>query len=233
MRQCEDRDTEFRLGNIAASNTLANTGWLSETPTPFRDKVAKIGEWRKIEHGRRLFYAGDPPNALYGLEDGMLDLVLPVSAQDECRIFRARPGFWIGDGALVSSASRTLSVEAVSDCVLFQIPFRALLGHLEACPADWRHIHHLATLNGILSIRVLSEVLSLSPQARIARVLLRLANEDGSVPSTQQELGELAGVSLATFRRALRDLVACGAIEAQYGAMRIVDRAAVRRLSGL
>ncbi len=227
MQEHSREGADPRASHGAPFNNLAKTGWLSETPALFRGKVAEIGQWRRIDRGRRLFYAGDPPDAIYGLEDGILDLALPVSAQEECRIFRASPGFWIGDGALVSRATRTLSVETASDCLLYRVPFSALLKHLEDHPADWRHIHHLATLNGILAIRVLSEVLTLPPQARIARALLRLADKEGSVASTQEELGELVGVSRATFRRAVRDLVASGAVDTRYGHVRIVDRAAV------
>ena len=220
-------------GKSSSFNNLAKTGWLSETPAQFRNKLAEIGHWRRLESGKRLFYAGDPPDAIYGLEVGILDLVLPVSAQEECRIFRATPGFWIGDGAMVSHATRTLSVETASDCLLFCVPFTALLKYLEGHPAGWRHIHHLATLNGILAISVLSEVLTLPPQTRLARVLRRLADKDGSVASTQEELGQLVGVSRATFRRALRDLIASGAVETRYGQVRIIDHTAVERQAEL
>lgn len=210
-------------------DNLARKGWLSETPERFRRDVAALGQWKLVAAGKRLFYSGDEPDAIYGLEKGSLDLALPVSGKDECRIFRASPGFWIGDGALVAHASRTLSVETVTDCTLFRVPFSRLLGHLERHPADWRHLHHLATLNGILAIRVLSEVLILPPRARIARVLLRLAGPNGSVSSTQQELGELVGVSRATFRRAFQDLIATGVVETRYGEIVVADREAVER----
>jgi DNA-binding FadR family transcriptional regulator len=60
-------------------------------------------------------------------------------------------------------------------------------------------------------------------------VLLRLALPDGTVSATQEELGRMAGMSRAAFRRALRSLIRAGVLETGRGTVRILDRAALER----
>ena len=224
---------ERRSGQVARRapfdqlETLAETGWLSKQPDDFQLRVLELGRWTTIPRGRRLYSAGDEPDALYGIGTGHLDLAIPILGGEECVIHRASQGFWIGDGALPPEAPRTLSVEAATDCRLFRIPFPSLRRHLAQSPADWEYMHRLSTMNAILSVRILSEALSLSPSARVARLLLRTASPDGTVQATHEELGRLAGISRATFKRSMSRLMASGAIETGYSFLRIVDRSAV------
>lgn len=216
-----DRSPMLRLDN------LAKTGWLSEQPTDFQIRVAELGRWTSIPRGRQLYSAGDEPDAFYGIDMGLLDISIPISGDEECVVHRAGAGFWIGDGALIPSAPRTLTVEAATDCRLFRVPFPVLRRHLAENPGDWEYMHRLSTLNATLAVRILSEVLSLPSIVRVARLLLRLAAPDGTVTSTHEELGRLAGMSRATFGRSLSRLIANGAIETRYNEIKIVDLHAV------
>ncbi|MGI1664239.1 Crp/Fnr family transcriptional regulator [Palleronia sp. KMU-117] len=213
----------MRLGNLVAS------GWLSQQPEDFQLRLADLGRWVTVAGGRRLYSAGDEPDAVYGIDSGLLDIAIPILGGEECVVHRAVAGFWIGDGALLPGAPRTLSVEAVGECRLFRIPFPALRRHLSENPADWEYMHRLSTINGTLATRILSEVLSLPAKARVARLLLRVAAPDGSIESTNEDLGRLAGMSRATFRRSLSRLIASGAVNTRYAGLTIVDRAAVEK----
>jgi CRP/FNR family transcriptional regulator, cyclic AMP receptor protein len=217
-----DRSLNLRLHN------LGKAGWLSEQPADFQLRMAKLGRLTSLSKGRQLYSAGDEPDALYGIDSGLLDIAIPIIGNEECVIHRARSGFWIGDGALIPGAPRTLTVEAATDCRLFRIPFPVLRRHLAENPADWEYMHRLSTLNATLAVRILSEVLSLPPSVRVARLLLRLAAPDGTVTSTHEDLGRLAGMSRATFGRSLSRLIATGAIKTRYNELKIVDLAAVR-----
>lgn len=216
-----DRPPTSRLDNLTKS------GWLSEQPPDFQARMAELGRWSSVPAGRCLYSAGDEPDALYGIDAGLLDIAIPIIGDEECVIHRARAGFWIGDGALIPGAPRTLTVEAATECRLFRIPFPVLRRHLAENPADWEYMHRLSTLNATLAVRILSEVLSLPPSVRVARLLLRLASPDGTVASTHEELGRLAGMSRATFRRSLSRLIATGAVETRYNAVKISDMSAV------
>jgi len=216
-------------GHDVSLGSLANHGWLAEQPADFRARLAPLGRWTVVERGKRLYVSGDEPDALYGLEEGLLDVAIPISADEECTIHRAKAGFWVGDGALLPDARRTLSVETAARCRFFRIPIPILRRHLAAHPGDWRYLHHLATMNATLAVRILSEVLSLPPQARVARLLMRMSEAGGDVEATHEELGRLAGMSRATFRRSLSRLISSGAVETRYGMVKIIDRGAVEQ----
>jgi CRP-like cAMP-binding protein len=84
-------------------------------------------------------------------------------------------------------------------------------------------------MNAVSTMHALAETLALPARPRFARVLLRLATPDGTVNATQEELGRMAGMSRAAFRRAFGALIAAGVLETGRGNVRIHDRAALER----
>jgi CRP-like cAMP-binding protein len=211
---------------------LSETGWLSLQPPDFQDRMIAIGRWTAAPRGKALYVLGEAPDAIFGLGSGRLDVSVPVG-QEDVVVHRAPPGFWIGDGALLSHVPRFLTVTAATDCEVFRIPETPLRRVLDENPGDWQYFHHLATLNAILATQALAEALVLSARPRFARVLLRLANPDGTINATQEELGRMAGMSRAAFRRAFGELIAAGALETGRGRVRICDRTALEREAGL
>ena len=208
---------------------LSTTGWLAEQPGEFREAVARAGRWRKVAKGVRLYDAGEEPTAMYGLGEGRLDVAIPISDDEEVTLHRAPPGFWIGDGAILSEMPRQVSVEAAVDCRVFGLPIAAVRRILAQHPEYWMYFHRLSSMNLTLAIRALGEVIALPPKARFARLLRRIASPDGSVRVTQEELGRMAGMSRVAFRRAFASLIDSGAVETEYGGLRIRDAAALER----
>lgn len=211
---------------------LNDIGWLSELPEEFRLRLAALGRWVAVPRGKILYSVGDAPDALYGVGEGLIDISVPIDTDEQVTVYRAAPGFWIGDGSLLSDMPRLLTVSAPVDSLLFRVPGPAFSHSLENNPGDWRHLHRLAGQNGALSVRMLAEALVLSPKARFARLLLRIATADGLVESTQEDLGRLAGMSRVAFRRAFASLIETGAVETGRGRIRIRDRAALESVAG-
>lgn len=195
--------------------------------------MAALGRWTSVPRGRALYTVGEEPDAIFGLGDGLVDISLPIDDNEEVTVHRAPPGFWFGDGALLSGVPRLLTVTAATDCQIFRIPHGPLRRHLDENPGDWRYFHHLATLNAVLATGALAEALALPARPRFARVLLRLAGPDGAILATQEEMGRMAGMSRAAFRRAFRSLIEAGVLETGRGTVRIHDREALEREAGL
>jgi CRP/FNR family cyclic AMP-dependent transcriptional regulator len=194
--------------------------------------MAAIGRWIKVPKGKANYRYGDKADAIFGLGDGLLDISLPVDEDEEVIVHRALPGYWIEDWALLSGLPRLVTLTAARDSTVFRIPRARLLRVLEENPKDWRCLYHLATMNGGLATQALAETLVLPPRPRVARVLLRLALPDGTVSATQEELGQMAGMSRAAFRRALHDLIDAGVIVTGRGTVRVNDLAALRQEAG-
>lgn len=107
---------------------LSKTGWLAEQPADFRERMVGLGSWRAIHAGQGLYKVGDESNAIFGLEDGLVDI--PISDDEMVTLHRAASGVWIGDSALFSDKPRVVSVTAHCDSLVFAIPARALKRHI-------------------------------------------------------------------------------------------------------
>ncbi len=206
---------------------LDRLGWLASQPADLRAWIREAGRWRTLEPGQLLYEAGDRDGGLYGLGAGSLDIAFPLVADEPVSIHRAEAGFWIGDLALLADAERLVSVRAGRGARVFTVPGPAVRGHLGDHPAHWPCFYAMTYRNMALALGLLGEALALSPSARVARRLLQLADADGVVLGTQEELAGLIGVTRTTVRRALKRLIAEAAIETGYRSLTILRRARV------
>lgn len=212
---------------------LAEVGWLAQEPPDFQARIAAAGRWVRYPRGALLYAENEEGRAVFGLGEGPLDVEAPISPNEVVVVHRASPGFWIGESAVLAGASRTLALRAATDCTVFQVPAAAVQRMLKERPADWASFCRLSHQNATLAVRSVAELIALPTKARFARLLLRLAAEDGSVRATQDELGALAGMSRASFRRALGELIEAGVIVTSYRGVRIADMAALRAVARL
>lgn len=208
---------------------LDRIGWLAAQPAELQAWVARNGRWRSLQAGQVVYDAGDAPDGLYGLAAGALNITLPFVLDEPVALYRAEAGFWIGDSALLAGTTRLVSVSAaLPSRVLFvaAAPLQELLGRR---PEFWRAFYELSHGNFAVALDLLAESLALSPKARIARHLIRLAGSDGVAPVGQEDLARVIGVTRTTLSRAIRDLTDAGVIATGYRHIAILDRAALER----
>ncbi len=211
-----------RRRNLAPLDRL---GWLAEQPPALGAWVAEVGRWRSFTSGQVLYEAGDTGDAgLYGLAAGSLDITFPAVTDEPVSLHRAEPGFWIGELALLAETGRLVSVHAGSAARVLVVPGAAIRAHLDRHPEHWRCFYALTHRNMAVALGLLGEALALPPAARVARRLLQLADAEGVVAGTQEQLAGLVGVTRTTVRRALKRLVDEGAIETGYRSLKIRRR---------
>jgi CRP/FNR family transcriptional regulator, cyclic AMP receptor protein len=208
---------------------LDEIGWLATQPQSLREWVARSGRWRVFAKGEPLYEVGDEPAAMYGLGRGALEVLIPVSADDQVTIHRAEPGFWIGDSGLLAGTRRVISVVAATRSRVYCIPAGSVRSLLGERSEYWRCFYELAHRNGTLAVATLAEVLSRSPEARLARMLLRLADVNGEIHATQSELARLLGVTRSSLQRALGHLLNDAGLRTGYGMIVIADRAKLQK----
>jgi CRP-like cAMP-binding protein len=218
---------------IDCLGTLAQKGALSKQSAEFQVRMARAGFWVTFSKGQPVYLAGEPATSIFGLESGRLDVAIPIGADEEVVINRMKPGAWIGEAALMSDMKRLLSVWSATESRVFCVPADAIRRIVAEHPADMAFFLDATLRNSFLGARLAAELLSLPPQARFARLLLRLATPEGSVQATQEELGRMAGMSRAAFRRSCTDLIDAGAVQIVYGGVRITDRASLKRAAAL
>lgn len=217
-------------GPHVSLSPLDQTGWLASQPEDFRDWARRSGRWRSFGKGQSLYQVGEEPEAIYGLGSGALEVLIPVSEDEQVAIHRAEPGFWIGDSGLLAGTRRVISVVAATPCRVFCIPAGPVRRLVVDRPEFWRCFYELAHRNGTLAVATLAEVLSRSPEERLARMLLRLADGNGEVHATQADLARLLGVTRSSLQRALGHLTDEAGVRPGYGVILVPDRNKLERI---
>lgn len=200
-------------------------GWLSNQPEEFKNWAARVGRWENYRAGQFVYLAGDASDGVYGLASGGLEITFPLVAGEPVVIYRAEPGFWIGDQAEFSNSPRLVSLMAAVESRILHLPSRAIEALLLEQPRHLYSFYKLCAINAANAINLLSETLALSVRARVCRRLLKLTEKRSEADITQDDLAKLLGVARATLRPCLNDLTAQGAIELGYRKIRVFNPA--------
>jgi CRP-like cAMP-binding protein len=218
-------NTGKRLG------VLTKTGWLAHQSAEFQTLIARLGRWREYRAGETLYLAGEEADYLAGLAEGIFEVTFPLVGDEPVVIHRAEPGFWTGEMSVLPGQTRIISIAAATDTRVFVVPASSIHRMLAEEPRHWRPFFDLSLRSSLTAVTLVAEALSLSPRARVARILLRLARPDGAVPGSQEDLGRLLGMTRSSVRRALTSLIEIGAVESGYGRLSVRDRSALERLT--
>jgi len=148
-----------------------------------------------------------------------------------------REGDVFGEIALLDGNERTADATAMSDCELLVVPRRSLLALLERRP-DLCLDLLVVLCERLRSTNEQVEDLAFRDlEARIAKVLVRLAEENGRSPTgsvgvkiSQRALGELVGGSRESVNKHLQDWKRSGIIALEKGAIVIRDLCALTAL---
>ncbi|WP_210209135.1 Crp/Fnr family transcriptional regulator [Dichotomicrobium thermohalophilum] len=219
----------------AALAVVAERGWFAGRSPEHRAALAKLVRLRRYNPGEALYHYGDPPNGLFGLVSGALDIVVPRSDGLEVTIHRAEPGFWVGELAIFTNKTRRVSVFAAMPTQTLHIPYTALRQLVRDEPRFYEDFYELVEANFGNALQLLA---NLTTPTSVGRVASRLLLHDALKPAgasalqiSQAKLAELVALSLPTLQRVMRRLQQKGLIELGYGQIRIVDRQGLVALS--
>lgn len=212
-----------------ALDLLSRVGWFSKRSDRVRAVLGDIARLRFFAAGAPLYLVGDEPNGVFGLVDGSLDVSIPRADGTDFTFHLAEPGFWVGDLAIMTSATRLVSVRAATDATVVQFGAADLARVVRDQPSILHDFYALTYANFATTFFLLANVSITSSESRVAlRLLLQLErapDPEGWVRVSQGKLGELVALSQPTLQRALRRLQEMGCIEQGYGQIRVIDRA--------
>ena len=220
---------------------LAVSGWLAETPPGFRDAVLDRCMVRQYLRGDAVYRAGDPPGGLYGLIAGAVGVELsPDDRQPYVATF-ARPGFWIGEGSVVTRGPRFIGIRSVRDSILAHLPLVQWDAIVASVPEAWRWLAGLCLRNELQAVAVADALMIRGSEARLAAILLVLARQNLAPPApgapteievSQDDLSRMANLSRSSAGRVLKAFEAAGIIATSYRAIRVVDPDGLRARTG-
>jgi len=173
-----------------------------------------------------------------GVVDGLVKMA-NVSAQGKPMSFTGIPsGGWFGEGSLLKDEPRRYDIVALRESVVAYVPKATFLALLDGSVAFNRFL--LVQLNERLGqfIGMVEHDRLLGPEARLAQCLAGLFNPvlypgiGASLPVSQEELGQLAGLSRQRVNQALQVLERAGLLRVDYGGVTVLDLAGLRNFHG-
>lgn len=222
------QSSEVSLQSLAPLNEI---GWLAGQSEELKLWFAANGRWRSFEPGQVLYLEGDSADGMYGLGAGAIDIEFAPKDLESFVLIRIHPGGWIGQAALFPNMKRPINLIVPVESKIFFIPRQALRKLLVDRPDLWPDFYSLAILHMLELMEFLCEALSLTPDARLARLLLRLSVTNPEVSASQQDLGAMLGMPRSSLRRSIKKLTEDGVIQTGYGQITVINRPLLEKLT--
>lgn len=189
--------------------------------------------------GDQIFAKGDPGNSMMAVLRGRVTITAPSQDGRQVVLTVMRDGDVFGEIALLDSKERTADATAATDCELLIVPRRSLFSLLERRPDLCIDLLVVLCERLRRTNEQVEDLAFLDLEARIAKILIRLAEENGAgqsgttpvgVKISQRALGELAGGSRESVNKHLQEWKRSGFIEIEKGSIVIHDIAALAGL---
>lgn len=189
-------------------------------------QIAALCTSRHLSDGETLFVKGDPGDALYGVRRGQVAITTTTSTGRQLTLNILGAGDVFGEIALLDGHPRSADAVASGPVELFVIRRQDFQDLLRRQPEITTRIIELLCERLRFSSERLEEVSLLSFRSRLARRLLKLADDFGEdVAITQEDLSVLVGAGRETVNRQLQKWQRSGIVHLGRGHVRIVDPA--------
>jgi CRP/FNR family transcriptional regulator, cyclic AMP receptor protein len=188
---------------------------------------------RRLQDGEALYSAGDPPDGLYGLISGQIQLVNYQALGKQVISIVVQPGRWFGELSMLDGKPRPNQATAVGRTQLAVLTMSSFQKLIAQSFDYYRDVTLLICARSRWAAENLTSVLSSSAETRLARILLSLSRgatgSGADVHLNQDDLAGMIGVTRQRVNTLLRKLEQRGVITLGYARVGIIDRAALHR----
>ena len=214
---------------------LEASAWARALPREDFDRVAAETAVRTCPAGGLVCHKGERVEHWIGIVDGLVKMA-NVSAEGKSTSYTGiGTGGWFGEGSLLKDERRRYDIVALRESVVAYMPRATFLRLLDSNLAFNRFL--IVQLNERLGqfIALVEHGRLHGPEARLARSLAGLFNPvlypgvGTSLPVSQEELGQLVGLSRQRVNQALQRLAADGLLRVDYGSVTVLDLDGLRR----
>ena len=212
--------------------------WLKLLDGALRERTVTTLEVADAGPGERLCRIGRPANFWFGVIDGLLKMNNDDSLGQAVTFTGVPPGGWFGEGTLLKREVYRYNIQALRPSVVAGLPIDSFHALLDGSIAFNRFVLNQLNerLGQFIAARETDRIHD--PDVRVARNLAALFHPllypgvGSLLRITQQELGYLVGLSRQRVNRALQRLGDAGLIRIEYGGLRVLDLAGLRRFPG-
>jgi CRP/FNR family transcriptional regulator, cyclic AMP receptor protein len=182
---------------------LAKVPLFAEYDEPMLADVASAIRTRRFRKGEVIFHRGDPGHALFIVAYGSVKIAVPTETGEEALLAVIGPGDFFGEMSLLDGAPRSATAIALEPVELWTLHRDDVLRPIMEVPGAAAMLSALARRLRRTDAQV-EEIGYLELDARLARAILRLAEEHGTpdgdgvridLPLTQTDLAALVGAT--------------------------------------
>jgi CRP-like cAMP-binding protein len=220
------------------ADLLEASPWVRTVEAPLRARIESEAMTRAVPSGGLVCRKGEPVQHWIGVIDGLVKMA-NVSADGKPTSFTGIPsGGWFGEGSLLKDEPRRYDIVALRDSLIAYVPRSVFMALLDSSVAFNRFL--LLQLNERLGqfIGMVEHGRLLGPDARLARSLAGLFNPTlypsigPALPLSQEEMGQLVGLSRQRVNQALKTLEQAGLLRVDYGGITVLDLEGLRNFDG-
>lgn len=220
-----------------AAAELAMVPWLALLDAVQRERAVADLQVVEAQPGDYVCKIGRQANYWFGLLDGLLKMNNDGTQGMPITFTGMPPGGWFGEGTLLKREVYRYNVEPLRRSVVAGLGIETFHWLLERSIPFNRYVMNQLNerLGQFIAAREIDRLDD--PDTRVARNLAALFHPvlypgvGTLLRITQQELGYLVGLSRQRVNEALKALQAHGLIRIEYGGVRVLDLAALRRYS--
>ena len=198
------------------------------------DAVLAHARMARYAAGDLIVAKGDPGDSMMAVLNGRVSISVPSPDGRQVVLSVLRDGDIFGEIALLDGKERTADVNALTDCEILIVPRRSLWSLLERRPDVCIELMLVLCERLRHTNQQVEDLAFLDLEARMAKVLVRLADESGAgtmpakpvvVRISQRALGELVGASRESVNKHLHVWKQSGIVTVEKGAIVIHDTA--------
>lgn len=214
---------------------LASIPWLAGLEPGAREHACQALMVSEAEPGDYICRVGRPATYWLGLIDGLLKMSNDDTRGPIMTFTGLAPGGWFGEGTALKREAYRYNVQALRRSRVAGLPVDMFHWLLDHSIAFNRFVMNQLNerLGQFIAAREIDRITD--PDVRVARSLANLFHP-GLFPGvgqvlriTQQELAYLVGLSRQRVNLALARWQQAGAIQVEYGGLRVLDLQALRR----
>lgn len=184
--------------------------------------VEEMGE-TTFAGGTYVFRRGETAANVHVLRTGTVELSREVNGR-RVTLQILRPGDVFGDVPAFLGDAEAFDARALEDCTILSLDAETLFTLLQTRPLIARRwFVSLAERMSGLQNRLI-DLLAGGIEAQLASILLREADDEGRVRTTQETLAAMLGVQRSSVQRVLKQLESAQLIELRYRCIDLIDR---------
>src|SRR4029079_5388378 len=195
--------------------TPHSTDLLSDLPERLADLLLTNAKPVKLAADEILFFAGDPGDGCYRLDEGLVTFSMASPKGAERILAILGPGSIVGDMAMIDGRTRSASVSALRDCKLSFVSRAAFETVAEKNPEIYKHLLNMLAARLRDTDQVVAAGTFLPVKGRVARALLDLAKAFGNEVGggrvvirqklSQSDVAAMAGIARENVSRILNE----------------------------